>query len=188
MKRKVFFLWIFVSRISVKLKFLNLCTGWFPESPDEDDQCSYSWWTLLARVHWRNSLDWWQFLHCDWPIRAVKYNKRFIRLLVVLHGVSDIKHCTSLPFFPILFCFFMSYSCVAPFLLVSWLTPMKNFWGMERILFLQCYLLGMLCMFLSMASYQVRSIMLVYIISETLDSPTLEQSQCWLYSKSSTCI
>jgi len=48
------------------------------------------------------------------------------------------------------------------FLAVLWSIPMKNFWGMERILILQFYLLGMLCMFLSTISWQVSSTLLVH--------------------------
>lgn len=52
-------------------------------------------------------------------------------------------------------------------LLVLWSTPTKDFSGMERILFLQYYLLAMLCMFLSMVSCQVSSKSSVYTISIT---------------------
>lgn len=63
---------------------------------------------------------------------------------------------------------FLHAECLFLFMPVLWSIPMKDFWGMERILFLQFCLLGMLCMFLSTISCQVSSILLVYTISVTL--------------------
>jgi len=48
----------------------------------------------------------------------------------------------------IYFVFPTSYSCLASVFLVLCLIPEKGFWQTERILFLLCFLLGMLCMFL----------------------------------------